>query len=145
MLLTAPGIALHRGVTVAVVDDPIAISDWEAAWAQVSILLDLGNVDAATAAAKRASELGNWDDMFGDAVNIGSPQIFGTPLLPSGWLWVEPPLRRTLLSESTMARFAMRVSMYRFARARQHRPGWHRFDEAAWKAVDVKLRRRFGR
>jgi hypothetical protein len=129
---------------VGVVEDPIAISEWEAAWARVSICLDLGNVDAATAAAERASDLADWDEAFGDAVNVGSPRIFGTHLLPSGWLWVEPLHRRTLLSESTMSRFAMRVSMFRFARARQDKPGWHRFDEAAWHAVDAKLKRRFG-
>lgn len=112
---------------------------FEPAWARVSILLNLGDIAAATAAAREASAVSRWRWDFGDYQNDTLVMIYDTPLLPVGWMWFEPAEvghGRVLLSRDVVSEFALKTPMWSFAAlvTRLPEPSFRSFDVANWRA-----------
>lgn len=120
--------------------------DFEPAWARVSILLNTGDIEAATAAAIAASSLTRWRWDFGDYQNSGNMKIYDTPLLPVGWMWFEPDPCRVLLSRDAVSEFGLSEGMWNYAEL-VHRlagPTFRSYDPASWRSLDAIADAQYG-
>jgi hypothetical protein len=117
-----------------------------AAWARVSILLDLGRVDEATQAALAASAATHWHRCFGAAQSLGGAKVYDAHDLVAGWMWCEPGKQRVLVARSVRTRFGLSRCLYRFADGtlRMPEPGFRRIDLGSWNILDAMDREQAG-
>ncbi len=118
-----------------------------AAWARVSILLNLGDVPAATTAAIAASALTHWYRRYGDHQCVDSAaRVYDSGDLPVGWMWFEPDRGRVLVSSDVVSHYGLSPQLYRFAATvtRLEGPAFRWFDLDNWKVETDIQRRRLG-
>lgn len=106
-------------------------------WARVRILLNLGDVTAATAEAVEASALTDWD-RFWLKIAWGAGLIHGTDEMPVGWCWLEPGSYRLLIAQSVLEEFSLSNALAEFADVieRMDSPGFRSFDVENWRHLD---------
>lgn len=121
-------------------DTPRLSGEAASAWARVSIHLNCGDVEQATAAAVLASSLSDWA-AFGDYMRYGGPALYNTADLPAGWVWVEPGAparRRVLMATSVMAEFGARQALAEFTRTvalMMTEPGFRSINVDSWREL----------
>lgn len=118
---------------------------FEAAWARVSILLNTGDVAAATEAALEASALTRWRWDFGDYQNAPRYRIYDSEHLPTRWMWFEPAKARVLIGRDAIAEFGLSEPMWDFAALvlRLPSPTFRRFSMSNWRLLDQMADDRF--
>lgn len=105
-------------------------------WARVAILLNLRDVEAATAAAHEALAATLWPDA---GIRVGNPTIHGHPDLPIGWCFLDPATQTAVVSAEVLDEFGLSGSLFGFVRAIRllESPGFRRFDVEAWRAMEA--------
>jgi hypothetical protein len=105
------------------------------AWARVTIRLNGGQLNEAVTEAALASQLLDWDLMFGDYYQYGGPRVYGSDDIPVGWAWVEPASGRLVLSAAVVDEFCWTSVLATYADQAQlfDQAGFQRYDVAEWR------------
>jgi hypothetical protein len=104
------------------------------AWARAAIHLNVGDVEAATAAGCEAADLTDWA-RFGSFLRVGGAPIYATVHVPTGWGWYEAPRGSLLVSEATMTEFCRSTLLSTWSRSipQMRNRGWRVFDVESWR------------
>jgi hypothetical protein len=120
-------------------------------WARVRILLNLGDVEAATVLAQEISADTRWN--LDRGVRCGLAYILGVEDIPAGWAFFYfRPVGSSgqwfmLVNDRTLDEFGFCRSMFEYADACElmdDTSGWRRYDADSWRTLRDQRRAELG-
>lgn len=109
------------------------------AWARARIHLDLGEFNAAVAAAREASAMMDWRERLGRSHKLHEVAIYSTPELPMGWCWFEPEDWRVLIASDAVYEFGWddHLITYTSLATSLTESTWRSYDPVQWRALEA--------